>query len=493
MPGPGPQPFLEIIEQPQSKGFRFRYACEGKSHGGIQGATSRKDKKTFPTVRLRNYSGPVKVVASLVTDDENPKPHPHELVGQHCDNGVCTVLASGDEPVVSFPNVGIKHTTKKNVLQLLQNQLRESCIAKKIGRMQHVADMSITVLSDEEEETIRRQSEEMSKDLQLSVVRIQFQAFILNEFGVPVSTLPPVHSCPVHDSKAPCASLLKICRMDKVGGCCTGNEEVFLLCDKVQKDDIAIRFYEQDEYGSIHWEDYGQFGPHDVHRQYAIVFRTPAYHSTDITSPASVHIQLLRRSDGEVSDPKTFVYHPVKTACEINGISNKKKRRLQASNYESSLLQENGTPYKNFPRVLEEFSPMSLGNQEVPQVSSPMFQGISSFSSSSISSLVGRGQLKTSDSADEKSPPSSDQKSQEKDADDGEGAKKDLRRQSRVREIRLAEKIEQLSECLRLYSCTEDARFLISPLKALIKKQNEDGDKMILISKRSLQMLLCLI
>jgi len=32
-------------------------------------------------------------------------------------------------------------------------------------------------------------------------------------------------------------------------------------------DDIAVRFYEQDEDGNIKWEDYGYFAPHDVHRQ----------------------------------------------------------------------------------------------------------------------------------------------------------------------------------------------------------------------------------
>jgi len=43
-------------------------------------------------------------------------------------------------------------------------------------------------------------------------------------------------------AEAPCASLLKICRMDKVGGSCAGNEEVFLLCDKVQKGIFRIVF-----------------------------------------------------------------------------------------------------------------------------------------------------------------------------------------------------------------------------------------------------------
>lgn len=36
-------------------------------------------------------------------------------------------------------------------------------------------------------------------------------------------------------TEAPGANALKICRMDKYSGCCTGNDEVFLLCEKVQK------------------------------------------------------------------------------------------------------------------------------------------------------------------------------------------------------------------------------------------------------------------
>lgn len=44
---------LEIVEQPKSRGFRFRYACEGKSHGGLQGENSDKSKKTYPSVRVR--------------------------------------------------------------------------------------------------------------------------------------------------------------------------------------------------------------------------------------------------------------------------------------------------------------------------------------------------------------------------------------------------------------------------------------------------------
>lgn len=36
-------------------------------------------------------------------------------------------------------------------------------------------------------------------------------------------------------SEAPNASNLKIVRMDRTAGCVSGGEEVYLLCDKVQK------------------------------------------------------------------------------------------------------------------------------------------------------------------------------------------------------------------------------------------------------------------
>ena len=41
-------------------------------------------------------------------------------------------------------------------------------------------------------------------------------------------------------SEAPNASNLKIVRMDRTAGCVTGGEEVYLLCDKVQKGEVAF-------------------------------------------------------------------------------------------------------------------------------------------------------------------------------------------------------------------------------------------------------------
>lgn len=36
----------------RQRGFRFRYGCEGPSHGGLPGASSEKGRKTYPTVKV---------------------------------------------------------------------------------------------------------------------------------------------------------------------------------------------------------------------------------------------------------------------------------------------------------------------------------------------------------------------------------------------------------------------------------------------------------
>ena len=58
-------------------------------------------------------------------------------------------------------------------------------------------------------------------------------------------------------------------------------------------DDIQVRFYEDDMQGNELWEGYGEFSPTDVHRQFAIVFRTPAYRDQNIHQPAHVNVSEL--------------------------------------------------------------------------------------------------------------------------------------------------------------------------------------------------------
>uniref|UniRef100_A0AAQ5X788 RHD domain-containing protein n=1 Tax=Amphiprion ocellaris TaxID=80972 RepID=A0AAQ5X788_AMPOC len=295
------------------RGFRFRYGCEGPSHGGLPGASSEKNRKTYPTVKICNYQGQARVVVQLVTAlTPLPQLHAHSLVGKQCDKGICIADLQSKDSSISFPNLGILHVTKKNVAKTLEERMVEAF------RMGHNCGVSIhpeidalrgEVRVPRELSVIGSAASLQAKEMDLSVVRLMFTAFLPDSDGGFSRRLEPVVSEPIYDSKAPNASNLKIVRMDRTAGCVTGGEEVYLLCDKVQKDDIQVRFYEEDDSG-LTWEALGDFSPTDVHRQFAIVFKTPKYRDQNLQKPTSVFVQLKRKSDNETSEPKPFTYHP---------------------------------------------------------------------------------------------------------------------------------------------------------------------------------------
>ncbi|PWA20113.1 hypothetical protein CCH79_00017679, partial [Gambusia affinis] len=319
-------PYIQIIEEPKQRGFRFRYECEGPSHGGLPGASSEKNRRTYPTVKINNYVGHARVEVQLVTHTDPARVHAHSLVGRHCnENGTCSLdigpndltASSVPEPkqnhsllisahscsddVTSgrFSNLGILHVTKKGVVEVLTRRLRDERRRQKGTHCQ---------LTDGEESSILKEAKELGKVMDLNIVRLRFTAFLQDSNGGFTRALKPVVSNPIYDSKSPNASNLKISRMDKTCGSVLGGDEIFLLCDKVQKDDIEIRFYEEDEDGC--WEAFGDFSPTDVHKQYAIVFKTPPYHSAEIERPVTVFLQLRRKKAGDSSDPKQFTYVP---------------------------------------------------------------------------------------------------------------------------------------------------------------------------------------
>ncbi|KAM4708392.1 nuclear factor NF-kappa-B p105 subunit [Discoglossus pictus] len=321
-------PYVDIIEQPKQRGFRFRYVCEGPSHGGLPGASSEKNKKSYPQIKIHNYIGHAKIIVQLVTNGKEVRLHAHSLVGKHCEDGICGITVGPKDMIVGFPNLGILHVTKKKVIEVLEARMTDAFRrGYNAGVLVH-HELSNTYtgdrpLTDREREIIHQAALQQSKDIDLSVVRLMFTAFLPDSNGSFTRPLEPAISVPIYDSKAPNASNLKIVRMDRTAGCVTGGEEIYLLCDKVQKDDIQIRFYEEDENGGF-WEGFGDFSPTDVHRQFAIVFKTPKYRDVNIIKPASVFVQLRRKSDYETSEPKPFLYYP-----EIKDKEEVQRKRLK--------------------------------------------------------------------------------------------------------------------------------------------------------------------
>ncbi|XP_067277931.1 nuclear factor NF-kappa-B p100 subunit isoform X1 [Pseudorasbora parva] len=293
-------PYLQIIEEPKQRGFRFRYECEGPSHGGLPGASSERNRRTYPTVKVSNYVGHARVEVQLVTHTDPPRVHAHSLVGRQCtDNGVCSIDVGPNDLTAQFSNLGILHVTKRGVVEVLSKRLREEKKRTKEPGYK---------FSEAEEQAIVQEAKELGKNMDLNIVRLKFTAYLQDSNGSFTRALKPVVSNPIYDSKSPNASNLKISRMDKTSGSVLGGEEVFLLCDKVQKDDIDIRFYEEEDDGG--WEAFGDFSPTDVHKQYAIVFKTPPYRCTDIARPVTVFLQLKRKKGGDCSEPKQFTYIP---------------------------------------------------------------------------------------------------------------------------------------------------------------------------------------
>ncbi|KAJ6667038.1 hypothetical protein lerEdw1_019041 [Lerista edwardsae] len=261
--------------------MRFRYQCEGRSAGSIPGEHSTDLNRTFPSIEILNYIGKIKIRITLVTKNEPYRPHPHRLVGKDCENGYYEAEFGPERKVLIFQNLGIQCVKKRELKESIISR-----IAKKINPFGVPEEQLLAI-----------------EEYDLNVVRLCFQAFIPNEHGNYTLALHPVISNPIYDNRAPNSAELRICRVNKNCGNVKGGDEIFLLCDKVQKDDIEVRFFMNE------WEAKGIFSQADVHRQVAIVFRTPAFYR-DIIEPVTVKMQLRRPSDQEVSDPMDFRYLP---------------------------------------------------------------------------------------------------------------------------------------------------------------------------------------
>ncbi|KAM8899980.1 transcription factor p65 [Spinachia spinachia] len=272
-------PYIEIIEQPKQRGMRFRYKCEGRSAGSIPGEKSNESTKTHPAIKLHNYSGPLRVRISLVTKNAPHKPHPHELVGKDCKHGYYEADLQ-ERRIHSFQNLGIQCVKKKDVNEAITCRLQTN------NNPFNIPEAKV-----------------WEEEFDLNSVRLCFQASFTLASGEQIP-LEPVVSQPIYDNRAPNTAELKICRVNRNSGSCKGGDEIFLLCDKVQKEDIEVRFFQDS------WEGKGTFSQADVHRQVAIVFRTPPYPEANLSEPIKVKMQLRRPSDREVSEPMDFQYLP---------------------------------------------------------------------------------------------------------------------------------------------------------------------------------------
>lgn len=70
------KPFVEIIEQPAEKSFRFRYESENRAGGSIMGCKTTSKCQSYPKIKIENFSGDVVLYITCV---EKNKPHRYVL------------------------------------------------------------------------------------------------------------------------------------------------------------------------------------------------------------------------------------------------------------------------------------------------------------------------------------------------------------------------------------------------------------------------------
>ncbi|XP_017471365.1 PREDICTED: embryonic polarity protein dorsal-like isoform X2 [Rhagoletis zephyria] len=277
------KPYLHVVEQPTRKPMRFRYKCEGRTAGTIPGENSFQETKTFPTVEIVGYCGEALILVSCVTKDKPYRQHPHQLVGKNCKSGVCTRNVGPGLPLrAEFSNVGIQCVRKKEIAESLEERKKKKVDPFKTG-FDHISDPN---------------------SIELNSLRLCFQGFLKGANGW--EPLSPVVSEPLYDRKA--KSELVISRLCSCSATIEGGQEIILLCSKVNKDDIKVRFKAIDNNQEV-WHAYADFEPSNVHKQAAIAFRTPRYPQADLPKTAKPYIELECPSLDKRSEALEFVFH----------------------------------------------------------------------------------------------------------------------------------------------------------------------------------------
>lgn len=245
------------------------------------------------------------------TDNNRREVHAHRLVtkegNSEDDEPYDIEVNENNNWTASFNGIGIIHTAKKNIkTELIKKMQRERL--DKLRSEKKKIDIKLPQL---EESNIKETAEELLKLIDLNSAAICFRAYKLDDNKILHQITDPIYSDPIKNTKSALTGELKICRIDKVTGSCLGGEEIFLLVERVSKKHIKVKFFEIDDDDEETWCDYGKFTELDVHHQYAIVFRTPAYKDRELTEEKVVFIQLERTTDGDSSEPIKFTYQPI--------------------------------------------------------------------------------------------------------------------------------------------------------------------------------------
>lgn len=310
---------IVLLEEPEEK-FRFRYKSEMQgTHGCIHGSNSKKKAKSFPTIQVVNVPEHVKTVryrVGLYTNEVPRRHHVHKVMWKHFSD-VEENFVEGDANIEQnfrqvWQGLGIIHTSKKYIQDTIYNRLRKKFLEEKA----HLQNNPCSVLTDAEDLSLISDAAKQAKEIgnKMNTVVLGFEAFYVDPSGIYRPLCPMIYSNAINNLKNPSTGDLKITRVSRISASVLGGTEVFIFIERVKKDDIRVRFFEENEDDERVWQAFADFTENDVHHQYAIAFKTPAYRDKEVTEEVNVYFELYRRSDEAISDRRAFTFKPAEEA-----------------------------------------------------------------------------------------------------------------------------------------------------------------------------------
>ena len=339
---------VRISEQPKSQGYRFRYECEGYTHGGVPGEFSERGRKTHPTLMFNGYEGRVVIVGFLV-GDEGRDQHANSLVGRDVYRGIMVRygVVSASSPKMELSNISIQHCKKKMILQSAEMQLEMRRLVEKIGvdalrsalssgningsgSESALEELMKKQLSEEDYKEIKLGQERYSSGQQnLSAVKLSLIIYTHHRARDKFIELSRLTTDTIYDSQSVHSSSPLICRVNANIGGPEGGKEIVILCEKIQKTDIQVIFSEERDSvdSETGWYRTLEVTSNDVHHQYAVTVKTPPYIDVNIKNTQIVYIRLRRMSDSLYSNAIEFSYDPQLRVEDPEGIIRKKMKK----------------------------------------------------------------------------------------------------------------------------------------------------------------------
>ncbi|XP_015117085.1 embryonic polarity protein dorsal [Diachasma alloeum] len=302
-------PYIEVLEQPASKEFRFRYECERRSHGSLPGVHSTVWKKTYPKIKIVGLNTDAHLIISCVSKEAPYKVHPHRIVskGKGTNNGVFVTTVGPDENEIELKNLGIQCVRKKDIKKSLEERKKV-----RVDPFQQGYDHG-----------------DHPTSIDLNVVRLCFQVFLFDHTTEKYTKkLTPVVSDPIYDKQT--AVNLSISKLSTEVASVAGGTSLVIFGQKIIKEDVKVRFFETQE-DKVIWEASEDSLPRNNYdNQMSITVKTPAYPTKDTGEPVQLMIQLTKPSTGEAGKAIPFTFlSPASFNDAVNtpmDLSSKRKR-----------------------------------------------------------------------------------------------------------------------------------------------------------------------